>query len=289
MGRPKICHLHIEVIATVCIVLAVHNLSRQPCREKRIHCHEVQTLTVITQIPAPASVATVWREQLKDQDMGPIQEEVEARQSPDLKYIADRSPTCRSRCKQRKSLTVRSGILGRPWESTDGGSIILSRNRVIDVLAEIHSGPSGGHMGVNKTSVRSDKGTADSRRETMLRNVARIWDTCAANRCILLLVYMAFTYNTMGLTPTALRPAGSSTPYKDLPTIDHAANVVDRIRHNQNYVRYHLKLASDRMKTHYDRLANCVIYMRAIKCDSYLRTRGRYHLNSNPHERAHTR
>jgi hypothetical protein len=36
------------------------------------------------------------------------------------------------------------------WESVDGQAI-LSRSRVNDVLTELHSGPSGGHVCVNKT------------------------------------------------------------------------------------------------------------------------------------------
>jgi hypothetical protein len=41
------------------------------------------------------------------------------------------------------------------------------------------------------------------------------------------------------------------------PTIEHAANLVDHIH---NYARQHLRLASNRMKTWYDKLANCAGY-----------------------------
>jgi hypothetical protein len=50
---------------------------------------------------------------------------------------------------------VRNGILERFSESADGQSktahIILPRSRVNNVLTELHGGPSGGHLGVNKT------------------------------------------------------------------------------------------------------------------------------------------
>jgi hypothetical protein len=47
---------------------------------------------------------------------------------------------------------------------------------------------------------------------------------------------------------------------KKRPTIDHAANLVDHLHDTHNYDRQHLKLASDRIKTRYDELANCAGY-----------------------------
>jgi hypothetical protein len=53
-----------------------------------------------------------------------------------------------------KSLNVRNGILERNWESADGRSqiaqIVRHWSRVKDMLTELHSGLSGGHLGVNK-------------------------------------------------------------------------------------------------------------------------------------------
>jgi hypothetical protein len=45
-------------------------------------------------------------------------------------------------------------------------------------------------------------------------------------------------------------------PDKELPTTDYAADLVDHLHDIYNYARQHLKLASDRMKTRYDKLAN---------------------------------
>lgn len=52
-------------------------------------------------------------------------------------------------------------------------------------------------------------------------------------------------------TPPALRPATwGHPPYKGRPTIDHAIYLVDQLRDINDHPRRHLKLPSDRMKTH---------------------------------------
>jgi hypothetical protein len=43
---------------------------------------------------------------------------------------------------------------------------------------------------------------------------------------------------------------------KERPTIYHAANLVDQLYDFHSCARHHLKLASDRMKTRYNRLVN---------------------------------
>jgi hypothetical protein len=47
---------------------------------------------------------------------------------------------------------------------------------------------------------------------------------------------------------------------KERLAIDHAANLVDHLHDICNYAREHLKLASGRMKTRYDRRASCAVY-----------------------------
>jgi hypothetical protein len=49
-------------------------------------------------------------------------------------------------------------------------------------------------------------------------------------------------------------------PNKEWPTNEHEVNLVDHLHDIHNYGRQHLKLASDWMKTRYDRLANCAGY-----------------------------
>jgi hypothetical protein len=48
---------------------------------------------------------------------------------------------------------VRDGVLERGWESTDGKEtalIVVPRSKVKEVLAEMHGGTSGEHLGTNK-------------------------------------------------------------------------------------------------------------------------------------------
>jgi hypothetical protein len=81
-----------------------------------------------------------------------------------------------------------------------------------------------------------------------------------------LLAYRASTHDTTGLTPARLvfgRELRLSCdllfgapPDKERPTTDHVAELVDHLHDIHDYARRHLKLASDRMKTRYDKLAN---------------------------------
>jgi hypothetical protein len=49
-------------------------------------------------------------------------------------------------------------------------------------------------------------------------------------------------------------------PDKEWPTTDYATELVDQLYDIDNYARQNLKLASDRMKTRYDKLANSAGY-----------------------------
>jgi hypothetical protein len=78
--------------------------------------------------------------------------------------------------------------------------------------------------------------------------------------------HRASTNDTTGLTPASLvfrrelrLPCNllfEAPPDKERPAIDHVANLVDHLHDINNFPRQHLKLASDRIKTHYDKLAN---------------------------------
>jgi hypothetical protein len=71
---------------------------------------------------------------------------------------------------QWKSIAVRNGILEHHWESTGRRSkvaeIVLPQCKVKDILAELHDGLSGRHLGVN------NRGTTGSRQGTMLKSGA---------------------------------------------------------------------------------------------------------------------
>jgi hypothetical protein len=83
---------------------------------------------------------------------------------------------------------------------------------------------------------------------------------------IFLLAYRASTHGTMGLTPANLTCGRDlrlpcdllfeSPPDKKRPTIDHAADLVDRLHDIHSYARQHMKLTTNRIKTRYDRQSN---------------------------------
>jgi hypothetical protein len=87
---------------------------------------------------------------------------------------------------------------------------------------------------------------------------------------LFLLAYKASTHDSAGSTPASLLFGRESQPSCDLlfgaspdkerPTTDHAADLVDHQRDIHQYARRHLKLASDRMRTRYDKLANFAGY-----------------------------
>jgi hypothetical protein len=95
----------------------------------------------------------------------------------------------------------------------------------------------------------------------------RDWD----NRLpLFLLAYRASTHDTPGLTPASLvfgrglrLPCNllfGVTPDKETPTTDYVADLMYHLHNIHNYACQHLKLASDRMKTQYDKLANSTGY-----------------------------
>jgi hypothetical protein len=87
---------------------------------------------------------------------------------------------------------------------------------------------------------------------------------------LFLLAYRASTHDTTGLTPASLSfgrehrlPCDllfGAPPDKERPTTEHAADLVAHIHDIHDYAHQHLKLASDRMKTRYDKTANSAGY-----------------------------
>jgi hypothetical protein len=124
------------------------------------------------------------------------------------------------------------------------------------------------------------------------------WD-CDARLPIFLFAYRASTHDTMDLTPASLvfrtelqQPCDllfGEPPDKERPTINHAANFVDHLHDIQNYACQHQKLASDWVKTHYDRLANSMGYHKDDKVWLYCLTGQRENYpSSNPYGSART-
>jgi hypothetical protein len=87
---------------------------------------------------------------------------------------------------------------------------------------------------------------------------------------LFLLAYWTSTHDTTGLTPASLvfgrelRLHGDLLsgvlPDKESTATDYAADLVDHLHDIHKYARQLLKLASDRMKTRYDKLASSAGY-----------------------------
>jgi hypothetical protein len=108
----------------------------------------------------------------------------------------------------------------------------------------------------------------------------RDWDERLS---LFLLAYRASIHDTTGSTPACLvfgrelrLPCDllfGAPLDKERPTTDHAADLVGQLHDIHNYARQHLKLASDRMKTRYDKLANSAGYHEGERVWLYRPTR----------------
>jgi hypothetical protein len=92
----------------------------------------------------------------------------------------------------------------------------------------------------------------------------RDWDT---RLLIFLLAYRASTHESTGVTPASVVLGRElwlacdllflAPPDNERPTINHAIDLSDHLHDIHYYTRQHLKLASDRIKTRYDRYQEC--------------------------------
>jgi hypothetical protein len=109
--------------------------------------------------------------------------------------------------------------------------------------------------------------TVEEHLQKVVASHQRDWDE---RLHLFLPAYGASTHETTGLTPASLvfgrelrLPCDllfGAPPDKERPTTDYAADLVDHLHDTHNYALQHLKLSSDRMKTLYDKLANCAGY-----------------------------
>jgi transposase InsO family protein len=120
--------------------------------------------------------------------------------------------------------------------------------------------------------------------EEQLRKVVgsdqRDWDERLP---LFLLAYRASSHETTGLTPARLvfgrelqlpcHLLFRAPPDEERPTTNHSADLVDHVHDIHNYVRQHLKLASYRMKTRYDKLAKSAGYQEGDRVWLYRPTR----------------
>jgi hypothetical protein len=103
---------------------------------------------------------------------------------------------------------------------------------------------------------------------------------------IFLLAYRNSTHDTSGMTPANmvfgenfayLATCCSELPQTRKSTTDYVADLEERLHDTHHYARRHLRVASDRMKACYDRLANSAGFQEGDRVWLYrpTRTRGR--------------
>jgi hypothetical protein len=124
-------------------------LSGKPCREGCSHCQKIKRrdeslkVRIITTAVADCwDRASLRREQVADDEMGPLLQEVEAGQRPEWKDITDHSPTYKGYWAQWKFLMVMDGALECLWESADGrtktAQVVIPSSKVEELLTEMH-------------------------------------------------------------------------------------------------------------------------------------------------------
>ncbi|KAJ8944747.1 hypothetical protein NQ318_011653 [Aromia moschata] len=97
----------------------------------------------------------VLKDQENDPNLKPIVNWKKEDRKPTWEEVSRYSPTVKSYWAQWNSLVLSDGLLKRVLEKSDGTEerkqLIVPRNRVPEVLEEIHNGSTGGHLGVTKT------------------------------------------------------------------------------------------------------------------------------------------
>ena len=98
--------------------------------------------------------------QMSDEDLGPVLrwKEKDETTRPPWQMVASHSEKTKAYWAQWGSLTMSNGVLYRMWETPAGDrsikQLILPRTMRSEVLQQLHSSPTAGHLGVNKTPGR---------------------------------------------------------------------------------------------------------------------------------------
>ena len=99
----------------------------------------------------------LWEAQLEDDTIGWLAraKEIGIKARPEWETLSHLPASTKTYWSQWDQLEIHEGVVCRRYESDDGKSlrwqIILPKKLREEVLAEIHSGPLGGHLGVKKT------------------------------------------------------------------------------------------------------------------------------------------
>ncbi|KAJ8952779.1 hypothetical protein NQ318_008096, partial [Aromia moschata] len=131
-------------------VLPVLDSSKDTCNEL--------LMTTTVQVEDEWSSEEVMKSQKKDNDLRLIRNWVKNGVRPTWQEVSRYGTTIKGYWAQWNSLCLRDGLLHRKWESPDGVSavyqLVLPKARIHQVLEELHSSPTGGHFGVNRTLAR---------------------------------------------------------------------------------------------------------------------------------------
>ncbi|KAJ8944260.1 hypothetical protein NQ318_013672 [Aromia moschata] len=184
------------------------------------------------------------RDQENDPNLKPIVDWKKEDRKPTWEEVSRYSPTVKSYWAQWNSLVLSDGLLKPVLEKSDGTEerkqLIVPRNRVPEVLEEIHNGSTGGHLGVTKT----------------LGKLLHLF----------LLAYRSSIHETTGQTPASIVMGRElrlpcdlkfgCTPGDDVAGEDYVSTLRQRMDDIHERVRSNIQGASDRMKETYDINAN---------------------------------
>lgn len=136
-------------------------LSRRPCPEECKHCVKQESREEMVQLTR-TSPPRSWG----DESMREAQEDDEdirlivawkkrGDEKPRWYEVAPTSATTKAYWAQWDSFVLQDGILYRKWEKPNGREfhlqLVVPRERIKDVLREVHDGVTGGHLGVKRT------------------------------------------------------------------------------------------------------------------------------------------
>ena len=134
-------------------------LSWLPCRQCGRECHGTPTVAEVAvttlQLPDSQAGESLRQIQLTDPVMAPLLQGKEAGTKPDTRSFSVFNKAARRLLQIWDQLVVHSGILCRQLQPTDGApgglQTIIPKTLHTEVLADLHEGPMGGHLGVDKT------------------------------------------------------------------------------------------------------------------------------------------
>ncbi|KAJ8948302.1 hypothetical protein NQ318_020789 [Aromia moschata] len=209
------------------------------------------------------------RDQESDPNLKPIVNWKKEDRKPTWEEVSRYSPTVKSYWAQWKSLVLSDGLLKRVLEKSDGTEerkhLIVPRNRVPEVLEEIHNGSTGGHLGVTKTLGKVRERFYWVNCTTYVKEWCNKCVVCAFLHLVLL-AYRSSVHETTGQTPAIIVMGRElrlpfdlkfgCTPVDDVAGEDYASTLHQRMDDIHERVRSSIQGASDRMKETYDINAN---------------------------------